>query len=118
MSGVFLSSDLMFTSRVTGTAKAQGAEVTAVGRADALLERIDEQTLLVMLDLGSPGVDPAELVPAIRARSPQARIVAYAPHVHEQRLAAAAEAGCDEVLTRGQFNAGLDQLLANYLGDE
>lgn len=116
MSGVFLSGDLMFTSRVTGAAKAQGAEVAVVARTDLLLERIDEQTRLVMLDLGASGLDPAELVPAIRAKSPQARIVAYAPHVHEQRLAAAAEAGCNEVLTRGQFNAGIDQLLARHLG--
>jgi CheY-like chemotaxis protein len=116
VSGVFLSGDLMFTSRVTGAAKAQGAEVTAVARSDALLERLDEATRLVILDLGTPGLDPAELVPGIRAKSPQARIIAYAPHVHEQRLAAAAEAGCDEVLTRGQFNAGLDQMLARHLG--
>jgi CheY-like chemotaxis protein len=118
VNGFLLSGDLMFSSRVTGAAKAQGVQVAAVANAAALVERLDADTRLVMLDLGSPGLDPAECVRSIRAQAPQVKIVAYAPHVHEQRLAAAAAAGCDEVLTRGQFNAGIGPLLARYLGGE
>jgi hypothetical protein len=41
-------------------------------------------------------------------------IVAYAPHVHEDRLRAATEAGCNEVLSRGQFDRQMDDILARY----
>ena len=70
---------------------------------------------LVLLDLNTPGVNLADLIPALRdAANPPRSIIAYGPHVHEDRLAAAAAAGCDEVLTRGQFNARMDDLLAKW----
>ena len=38
-------------------------------------------------------------------------VVAFGPHVHEERLAAAREAGCDVVVSRGKFFAELDAIL-------
>jgi CheY-like chemotaxis protein len=115
LNGIQLSADLMFASRVSGAARGLGVDVPSVGSSAALLSRLDADTRLVVLDLGTPGLDVAALAPAIREKSPSAAIVAYAPHVHEQRLSAARDAGCDEVLTRGQFNAAMEQLLAKYL---
>jgi hypothetical protein len=51
-------------------------------------------------------------VRGIRVGAPAARIIAYGPHVDEALLADAKEAGCDEVLTRGQFNKLFAELLA------
>jgi hypothetical protein len=42
--------------------------------------------------------------------------MACAPHVHEQSLAAAVAAGCDAVITRGQFEARVDAQLAQLVG--
>jgi hypothetical protein len=39
------------------------------------------------------------------------RVVAFGPHVHEERLAAARNAGCDEVVSRGEFFARLDAIV-------
>ena len=39
------------------------------------------------------------------------RVVAFGPHVHEQRLAAARDAGCDLVVSRGQFFSQLETIL-------
>jgi CheY-like chemotaxis protein len=69
----------------------------------------------VLVDLTTPGLDVRELIAKLRAGERPPSVVAYAPHVHEQTLAAAAEAGCDLVLTRGQFNGQIDGLLERFL---
>lgn len=67
---------------------------------------------LVLLDLSMAGTSPAELVPKLRASlPPDARIVAFGSHVHTRLLAAAREAGCDLVVSRGEFFARLDDYL-------
>ncbi len=47
---------------------------------------------------------------AIRAASPTAKIIAYGPHVHVGKLEAAAAAGF-EVLTRGQFDHQISEIV-------
>jgi CheY-like chemotaxis protein len=114
---LFLTTDLMFSSRVAGAAARAGMTMRTVGSAAALLEQVAavEAPPFVLLDLNMLEFDPRQLVPALRAASnPPRAIVAYGPHVHEDRLAAATAAGCDEVLTRGQFNARMDDVLAKW----
>jgi CheY-like chemotaxis protein len=67
---------------------------------------------LIAIDLRLPGLDIESLVPRLRQANSQLTIVAFGPHVHEQSLAAAATAGCDEVFTRGQFERRLEALLS------
>ena len=49
------------------------------------------------------GDDLEALVKALRGHAPFAKILAFGPHVDEQRLDKARAAGCDKVLTRGQL---------------
>lgn len=80
----------------------------------ALLDKINPTApKLIVLDLTTTGLDLATVVPQLRQLAPGATIIAYGPHVQEERLAAAQAAGCDHVLTRGQWNAQMDHLLAN-----
>lgn len=67
-------------------------------------------TELVLVDLASVSGPIEDTIARIRADAPQAHIVAYGPHVHAERLRAAAAAGCDEVLSRGQFTRELARL--------
>lgn len=118
MSALFLSADLMFSSKVQGAATRQGVEVKTASSVSALMQQAAEgPSRLVILDLTTPALEPRQVVEQLRglAAAPAA-IIAYAPHVHEAKLAAAIEAGCDEVFSRGQFNARLDAILAKYLG--
>lgn len=119
MSAVFLTNDLLFSSRVTATARAAGHDLVVVGTAANLVERVAAGDVrLVLVDLSLPGLEPGDLTAAIRrARPTGVAIVAYAPHVHESKLAAAKRAGCDEVLSRGQFNNSIEPTLARYLSD-
>ncbi len=89
-----------------------------VGATKKLLERAaDAKVKLIILDLGAPGLNVAELLPQLKQANESAAVVAYAPHVHEDKLTAAQDAGCDEVLVRGQFNQQIDALLAKYLDE-
>jgi hypothetical protein len=47
----------------------------------------------------------------VKAASAATRVIAFGPHVHEDRLAAARAAGCDSVLSRGQFFSQAENVL-------
>jgi CheY-like chemotaxis protein len=109
---VLLTVDLLCSSRVAGAGAAVGVAVrTAMSPADLLAQAAGRP--LVILDLESPAAGPAALLPQLRALAPPpSRIIAFGPHVHTARLQAARDAGCDEVLTRGQFYAQLNDVLS------
>ena len=112
MSVILLSADLSVSSAAVGAATRAGTTLKTAFDVATLLSHVRaEPTRLVIIDLGTPRIDPAQLVRDLRELAdPQPRIVAFGPHVHEQKLAAARDAGCDEVLTRGQFHSNLDQV--------
>lgn len=116
MNVLFLSKDLIFSSRVSACARELGIELSIVSEADQCLARASSgQAPLVLLDLSTPSLESGQLVPQLRrlVHPPQA-IVAFGPHVHEAKLAAARDAGCDEVLARGQFNSRMGEILTRH----
>jgi CheY-like chemotaxis protein len=119
---VFLTGDLVFPSRIAPVAQRLGAQFVTAGNAEMLLTKIDSATVdrvIVLLDLNSPAVDPDAIVPQLKTRpKPPTSIIAFGPHVHAAKLAAAEAAGCDLVLTRGQFDAQIESLLAELIGQE
>jgi DNA-binding NarL/FixJ family response regulator len=113
---LFLSSDLMFTSRVLGAAKTLGLAVQLVADPKQLPERLAADCRLAMIDLSLDGLNLPAAVQALKAGAPQVCTVAFGPHVDEALLADAADAGCDLVLTRGQFNKQYAELLQAAAG--
>lgn len=113
----YLTGDLLFSSRVSGAASNLGVDLQIVGSLEKLLEHAAEasECKLVLIDLTLATLDVATAVAAVRERFPTARIVAYGPHVQEQRLQSAVDAGCDEVLARGQFDREFGRLLRSAL---
>ncbi len=118
MTIVYLTTDLMFTSRVGGVAARLGMTLKTAGTPAALMESLAAQPdSIVLLDLTLSDLDPRALVAELKAIArPPRSIIAYGPHVHQDRLAEAAAAGCDEVLTRGQFSARMEETLAKWRG--
>src|SRR5687768_4523404 len=110
MSVLFLTADLVFSSRVVSVAKQIGKSVSVVASAKALVEKCAENPAsLVIIDLSQSKLNARDLLAELRAlANPPRAVVAYAPHVHENLLAAAVDAGCTEVLTRGQFNSQIE----------
>jgi CheY-like chemotaxis protein len=117
MPGLYLTKDLFFASRVTATARSLGAELAVVGSVEELLQKAQEQPLsLVLLDLDSPGADAAAIVAGLREQAAHApAVIAFGSHIHEARLTAARQAGCDQVLARGQFDRQMASLLREHL---
>ena len=112
MNAVLLTSDLTVVSHVDGAAVRTGSTVRTVSDpADAIQRCASEPVDLVVVDLGMPSLELAALVESIKATTSAPRVVAFGPHVHTERLAAARDAGCNAVMSRGQFFANTDAVL-------
>ncbi len=109
-----LVSELMTQSTIAAAATRAGVTLMAVGTAQQLLAvAAKAQPALVVLDLSQPALDVGLLLADLRPLlAPSCQVVAFGPHVHKARLEAAAAAGCDRVLSRGQFHGQMDQLLS------
>lgn len=107
---LFLSGDLMFASRVRAAAAV--SELTFRLAGD-LPGDPDEQVKFVVLDLATRSKLIPEFVKRTEAACPNAKTIAYGPHVQLQHLNAARGAGIETVLTRGQFDAKLGSLFAS-----
>lgn len=100
----------MLVSAAQGVADRHGATLVVTGDARAAVAAAgDAETRLAAIDLRSPGLDVATLVAGLRsARPAPIHVLAGGPHVHEASLSAARAAGCDEVVTRAEFERRLD----------
>ncbi|MFV0446565.1 MAG: hypothetical protein ACK5Q5_23595 [Planctomycetaceae bacterium] len=108
---VLLSGDLLFGSRFHSAAEHLGIETCGALSAAQALSAIERGRVTgLCVDLEVTPLDIAEFVTTARSTQPL-RIVAYGPHVHGDRLAAAETAGCDAVLSRGEFNRRMTDLL-------
>ena len=118
---VAICPDLMFGSRLAAAAARTGARVEVFGNLDGACRRLESTDVklaavrLAILDLSTASLDPAEAVRRLRSAQSGVPILAFGPHVHEGRLAAAREAGADEVMSRGAFDAQMDSLLKRFL---
>jgi DNA-binding NarL/FixJ family response regulator len=108
---VFLSTDLMFSSRVGEAAKQLDVSMVLVSNPASLPEKFTADCGLVLVDLTLDGLNLPSVVKAIKTAAPQAKVVAFGAHVDRAALADAQEAGCDLVLTRNQFNQQYAELL-------
>lgn len=113
--GLLLSKDLIFTSKITGTARELGQRVMVAGQptlATKMLEQWKPRVVFVDLSAGEL-VSPAAIL-AYRQIAPEARFVAFGSHVDAQALATAKDAGCHDVMARSRFSANLPDLIRAY----
>jgi len=113
---IFLSTDLIFSSRVAGAARNAQVDLTSASSVEAAVARLTiEPASLVILDLTLSKLNVADAVSRLKQTSnEQAVLIAYAPHVHADVLKSAKEAGCDQVLTRGQFDQQIESILRTF----
>src|SRR5438128_1357505 len=94
-SGILISRDVFFSSKVTGTAAALGLTVRTIASCEPLRDAVGREELgLVILDLECAGVTPSDVIAALGENS-KVSTVAFGPHVHETHLAEAQAAGFD-----------------------
>ncbi len=106
---VMLSGDLMFASRVKSAAQRAGIAFQLCG---SLPPGDLTSVAFVIVDLSTrSGVLP-EIADQCADRCPDAKLIAYGPHVQVDRLEAARQAGIEMVMTNGQF----DRQMSNLFG--
>jgi len=109
--------DLFFGARVQETARQLGVPFRLVRSADeaAVLARTAAPALLIV-DLNAAVGAPLDTIRALRDE-PNLHgmtILGFCSHVQQELRAAAAAAGCDQVLARSAFTAKLPELLRPY----
>lgn len=116
MSAVLVSSDMLVSSRLRSTAQQAGVPLTIALSAAGLADQLRGDMRLVIMDLSQPMLNLADAVATVRATAPKAKIIAFGPHVDARLLTSASAAGCDLVLTNGQFHREQAALLAQFCG--
>ena len=107
-----VAQNLIFLPRVESAAVPFGIKVRLAATAEKFGElHRQADVLLVLVDLeGSRGAWAA-VVGRLVASESRPRIVAYGPHSDVETLDLARNAGCDQVLTKGQFSSTLHDLV-------
>jgi len=109
--GLLLTRDLMFTSKVTGTAAMLGLRIEVLGSIDSLQSHMSTTPpRAVFLDLSCADFVPKDVIDRLTI-SPRPVVIAFGSHVDVARLEAARQACCDEVMPRSAFSATLPSLL-------
>lgn len=116
-SGVLLSRDLIFTSKVTGTARALGVSVMTAGNSALASSMIEQwKPKVVFVDLAAGDLVRPEALVAYRQIAPEFTFVAFGSHVDRDALTAAESAGCDRVMPRSKFSGELPELMRELFG--
>jgi CheY-like chemotaxis protein len=111
--------DLFFVGKLEGTAKQAGVSLRTLRAADFNPESLPpEKPALFIVDLNCRSADAVELIRRLKADAELAGVpvIGFISHVQVELQRAAREAGCDEVMPRSKFTAGLAELLRGYGG--
>ena len=112
---VFITSDLMMASNANAHAKQQGVKISQVSTAQRGLEMVKEhRPQLLLVDLQCPDLDIPALGASlgVLADAIAPLTIGFAQHVEVDKLQTAKDAGFDQVLTRGQMNSQVGQIIA------
>jgi hypothetical protein len=114
--GLLLCRDLIFTTKVTGTAAELGYLIlvaSAEPQVKFMIETCRPRVVFVDLTAGEMAT-PDALNAYLELAGPNVRFVAFGPHVEADTLAAAKAAGCHLVMPRSKFVAELPDLMRRY----
>ena len=110
--------DLLFASKIRGTAEQLNVTVEFAKKAGTLFDLAKAETPdLIILDLNSERLDPVGLAKDIKADE-QLRgvpLVGFLSHVQTDLMRLAQEAGVDKVMPRSAFTARLADILGGNL---
>ena len=105
-----ITEDLFFAGKIKPLAESAGWSIEFRPRTKAPWNWTRTPKLIV-IDLEIPGCQIETLVASLRETTPDVPILAFAGHALVDQLSAARRAGCDPVVTRGQLEGAVAQLL-------
>lgn len=112
----YFAADLLWASKIKGTAEAAGVAARPVRSVEMLEARLQDspvKALVVDLEGGETAMD---LIKRLRAGSKveaerEIRVLAFGPHVAVEMLQGAKDAGANAVMTRGAFHGKMLEVL-------
>ncbi len=114
-----MTRDLIFSSRVLAAAEQANLRAVECATVDETVAQAHAlSATLVIVDLTCPDIRRhlTKLVDQLRQGSPDVRVLGCGPHVQTGLLQQAADAGFDEVLTRGSFHRDITSIFSNARG--
>ncbi len=114
-----LTQDLMMSSSANAAARSLGFVLKTATSAAKALELVGEGNCrLLLIDLQMPGLNMEKLSLDLEAMENSCRphSIAYAQHVNVDVMQRAGDLSFDKVLTRGQINSRLAELMSNAIG--
>lgn len=110
-----LVTDLIFSTKITGTARQVGIDVRAVKSEGALVAALDEcRPTAVLVDMNADGVDALAAIAICRSHEAAPQVIAFLSHVQKELAQQAGEAGAHRVMPRSAFSAELPKLLESF----
>jgi DNA-binding response OmpR family regulator len=101
--------DLMFSSKVN--AAAQGRPIAWLKRGTKVVDEVArEKPDVLLIDLAAPQLDALNAIREIK-KGAGVTVIGYVDHTREDVMAAARAAGCDQVMSKGEFARRLPELL-------
>jgi hypothetical protein len=107
---VALVTDLIFSSRISGAARAEGVAVQILRKAEQLLQAEGD---LLLADLNLEGAAAAA---AEWGKKEGRRVVGFVSHMDGEAIAAAKNAGIQEIVARSRFIQMLPEALRAAAG--
>jgi len=109
---VAIVNDLMTMTRIRNAAEELGLQVAIVGN-ESQLDRYARDCELIILDLESDFLNPMDVVTRLKssADTSKIRLVGFLSHTNNQVKEKALAVGCDDVLSRFEFNSSLKEIL-------
>ena len=110
--------DLLFTVKISDTAKRLGLETEFLKSDTDVLDRAKTDPLMIIIDLNSTSVQPLKLIEKLKS-DPELKsisLIAFLSHVQGELKLKAQEAGANLVMARSAFSQNLPQLLKRHAG--
>jgi CheY-like chemotaxis protein len=112
---VALVTDLIFSTKITSTARQVGVDVRAVKSEGALAAALDALCPSgVLVDMNADGVDALAAIGVCRSHESGPQVIAFLSHVQKELAQQAEAAGAHRVMPRSAFSAELPQLLDSF----
>ena len=106
--------DLIFSIKISTAAKSLGVDIYFERTPEMVVARVREkQPSLVIFDLNSKRMNPMAAIAEMKADTglKSVRTLGYVSHVDSDAIAAARNAGIDQVLARSAFSDRLGEIL-------
>ena len=109
---IAIVSDMIFATRIIGTAEKAGGKCKVVNDPNALPEALESgKPRTVLVDMNCDGISPEEAIRTVKSQCRNARVVAFFSHVQTELMEQVRTAGADDVWPRSAFVQRLPQLL-------